>query len=65
LLEEVDASFVGDVLSLFELEVEELLDELSLSTPLRWSVTYQPLPLKTMAGGVKTRLAVPEHSGQA
>jgi len=33
-------------------------------SPLRLSVMYQPLPLKTIAGDVNTRRARPPHLGQ-
>jgi len=57
---------VLSVLVLVESDDEDLLDLLSPSgEPLRLSVTYQPLPLKTIAGGVRTRRAVPEHVGHA
>jgi hypothetical protein len=46
-----------------ELEDPEL-DDSPLEPFFRLSVTYHPLPLKTIAGGVSTRRAVPEHSGQ-
>lgn len=53
------------VLVLVVPDAVEELDDLSPSgEPLRLSVTYQPLPLKTIAGGVRTRRAVPEHVGQ-
>jgi hypothetical protein len=52
-------SLLDDELSLLELDDEDDDD-----SPLRLSVTYQPLPLKTIAGAVKTRRALPEHSGQ-
>jgi hypothetical protein len=44
--------------------VEGLFELSPSGDPFRLSVTYQPLPLKTIAGGVSTRRAVPEHSGQ-
>ena len=68
----VDSVFGVGALS-DDVEAGEGLDEpavvggepLSLDVPLRLSVTYQPLPLNTIAGGVRRRRAVAEHWGQA
>jgi hypothetical protein len=61
---ELVVSLLLDPLSLDVPVLDELeLDESLLEPFLRLSVTYHPLPLKTIAGGVRTRRALPEHSG--
>jgi hypothetical protein len=54
-----DSDFVSVVL--VELGLLSVLAE----RPLRLSVMYQPLPLNTIAGGVRTRRAWPPHCGHS